>query len=60
MFGSISHKPDIYCYQETADRRYGCMDYRKEIIKLLEEIESQKILRYIYIIVADICNDLRR
>lgn len=60
MFGSISHKPDIYCYQEITDRRDGCMDYRKEIIKLLEEIESQKILRYIYIIVADICNDLRR
>lgn len=60
MFGSISRKPDIYCYQETTDRRYDCMDYRKEIIKLLEEIESQKILRYIYIIVADICNDLRR
>lgn len=36
------------------------MDYRKEIIKILEEIESQKILRYIYIIEADICNGLRR
>lgn len=36
------------------------MDYKKEIIKMIDEIESQKILRYIYIIVADIYNDLRR
>lgn len=36
------------------------MDYKKEIIKIIDEIESQKILRYIYIIVTDICNDLRR
>lgn len=36
------------------------MDYKKEIIKILEKIENQKILRYIYIIVTDICNDLRR
>lgn len=36
------------------------MDYKKEIIKMIDEIESQKILRYIYIIVADINNDLRR
>nr|DAT54742.1 MAG TPA: Endonuclease/Exonuclease/phosphatase family protein [Caudoviricetes sp.] len=32
MFGSISHKPDIYCYQETADWRYNCMDYRKQML----------------------------
>ena len=36
------------------------MDYKREIIKMIDEIESQKILRYIYIIVADIYNDLRR
>ena len=36
------------------------MDYKKEIIKIIDEIESQKILRYIYIIIADIYNDLRR
>ena len=36
------------------------MDYKKEIIELIDKIESQKILRYIYIIVADIYNDLRR
>lgn len=36
------------------------MDYKKEIIKMLGEIENQKILRYIYIIIADIYNDLRR
>lgn len=32
MFDSISYKPDIYCYQETADRRYDCMDYRKQML----------------------------
>lgn len=36
------------------------MDYKKEIMELLNKIESQKILRYIYIIVADIYNNLRR
>lgn len=36
------------------------MDYKKEIIKMIDGIESQKVLRYIYIIVADIYNDLRR
>ena len=36
------------------------MDYKKEIMELLNKIESQKILRYIYIIVVDIYNDLRR
>ena len=36
------------------------MDYKKEIIKMIDGIESQMILRYIYIIVADIYNDLRR
>lgn len=36
------------------------MDYKKEIIEMLEKIENPKILRYIYIIVTDIYNDLRR
>lgn len=30
------------------------MDYKKEIIKILEKIESQKILRYIYLMILDI------
>ena len=36
------------------------MDYKQEIIKMIDKIESQKILRYIYIIISDIYNDLRR
>lgn len=36
------------------------MDYRREIAEMLNEIQSEKILRYIYIIIADIYNDLRR
>lgn len=43
-----------------AGREVWFMDYKKEIIKMIDGIESQKILRYIYIIVADIYNDLRR
>lgn len=30
------------------------MDYRKEIEKMLSVIQSEKILRYIYLIIADI------
>ena len=61
MFGSISHKPDIY-FTVGSSFQAGrvFMDYKKEIIKIIDEIESKKILRYIYIIVADIYNDLRR
>lgn len=36
------------------------MDYRKEIEKMINSIQSERILRYIYIIIADIYNDLRR
>ena len=36
------------------------MDYKREIVRMLKDIENPKILRYIYIIVADIYNDLRR
>lgn len=36
------------------------MDYKKKIMELLNKIENQKILRYIYIIISDIYNDLRR
>lgn len=34
--------------------RGGYMDYKKEIIKTIDEIESQKILRYIYLMLLDI------
>lgn len=30
------------------------MDYRKEITKILSKIQSEKILRYIYLFIADI------
>lgn len=36
------------------------MNYREEIAEMLNAIRSEKILRYIYIIIADIYNDLRR
>lgn len=36
------------------------MDYKKEIEKMINGIQSERILRYIYIIIAYIYNDLRR
>ena len=30
------------------------MDYRKEIEKMINSIQSEKILRYIYLFIADI------
>ena len=30
------------------------MNYKKEIIQMINRIQSEKILRYIYIIIADI------
>ena len=30
------------------------MNYKKEIIKMIDKIQSEKILRYIYLIIADI------
>lgn len=35
------------------------MDYKKEIIKMIDRIQSEKILRYIYLFIADIYNDLK-
>ena len=36
------------------------MNYKKEIIEMINKIQSEKILRYIYLFIADIYNDLRR
>lgn len=36
------------------------MNYREEIAEMLNAIQSEKILRYIYLFIADIYNDLRR
>lgn len=36
------------------------MDYKKAITGMINEIQSEKILRYIYLFIADIYNDLRR
>lgn len=35
------------------------MDYRKEIEKMINSIQSERILRYIYLFIADIYNELR-
>lgn len=33
------------------------MDYKKEINEMLDRIQSEKILRYIWIFLSDICED---
>lgn len=35
------------------------MNYKKEIIQMINKIQSEKVLRYIYIIIADIYNDYK-
>ena len=34
------------------------MNYREEITEMLNAIQSEKILRYIWILVSDLCKDL--
>lgn len=34
------------------------MNYREEITEMLNAIQSEKILRYIWIFVSDLCKDL--
>lgn len=34
------------------------MDCGKEITKILSKIQSEKVLRYIWIFVSDICKDI--
>jgi hypothetical protein len=34
-----------------------CMDYKKEIIEMLDKIKVDQILRYIYIIISDILKE---
>lgn len=34
------------------------MDYRKEIAEMINRIRSEKVLRYIWIFVSDICKDI--
>ena len=33
------------------------MDYKQEIISLLDKINTEQVLRYIYIIIRDIVNE---
>lgn len=38
--------------------RRKTMNYREEIAEMLNRIQSEKVLRYIWIFVSDICKDL--
>ena len=35
------------------------MDYREEITQMLNKIRSEKVLKYIWIIVSDIVKDIK-
>lgn len=35
------------------------MDYKKLIIEMVERIESEKILRYLYIIIRDVFEEVQ-
>ena len=51
MFGSISHKPGIYFSVGGSCDREGCfMDYKKEIIEMIENVENEGKLRFVYMI----------
>ena len=49
MFGSISHRLDIYCDVGGSCDREGCfMDYKKEIIEMIQKIHSESMIKFIY------------
>lgn len=49
MFGSISHKPDICCsVGGSYDREGYFMDYKKEIIEMIQKIDSEKFMKFLY------------
>ena len=54
MFGSISHKPGIYCSIGCSCDRGGIfMDYKKEIIEMIENTENDGKLKFIYMILVE-------
>lgn len=48
MFGSISHRSDIYCSVGEVGQGGLFMDYKKEIIEMVEKMESVRFLAMIY------------
>lgn len=48
MFGSISHKPDIYCNVGGVVTGRAIMDYKKEIIVMINGIKKTGTLEYLY------------
>lgn len=49
MFGSISRKPGIYFSVGGSCNRGGLlMDYKKEIIEMIQKIHSESMIKFIY------------
>ena len=49
MFGSIFHKPGIYCnVGGSCDRGGIFMDYKKEIIEMVQKIHNESMIKFIY------------
>lgn len=54
MFGSISHKLGIYfSVGGSCDRGGLFMDYKKEIIELIESCENEGKLKFVYTILIN-------
>ena len=54
---SAVHLP-LYSWHSEKVLEVMFMDYKKEIIEMINKIQSEKVLRYIWILVSDICKDL--
>lgn len=53
MFGSISHKPDIYCSVGVVIvTGRAIMDYKKEIIEMIDKINDDSLLEFFYRFIA--------
>ena len=53
MFGSISHRSDIYCSvggSLVVVIGRVIMDYKKEIIEMIENTENEGKLKFVYMI----------
>ena len=48
MFGSISHEPNIYCSVSGSCTGRVIMDYKKEIIEMIQKIHSEPMIKFIY------------
>ena len=56
MFGSVSHKPDIHCNVGRVVTGRAIMDYKKEIIEMIQKIDSEKFIKFLYNMIVSFKN----